>query len=366
LQTPQAKLLYHTMKSPLGVFALLLGLAVLEAPAQTVVQGEPFGYVKLTVTNGTGTGKRTTMLSIPLLDSVSIGGQSQGALTGVGGNTLSNANANWTPGELSAVTNRFLVEMTSGAGAGRMLLIATNSNTPTAVTIQASDVSAAGGNLSTLGIAAGDKYRIRPVDTLRSFFGTPATTGIVGGTTPAGADTILVFSNGNPITYFYHSTSNRWVQNAPGLPDASHTPIPPYVGIQYSRIGAQPLVFVTTGRVPWQSNRVVPIRNGGSTLVSQYWPVATAISNLGFQNMSGWARGTNTRTADRILVSTSPGTTARTYFFHSISNAWVESAPGTPLRGNVIVPVGSSITVTRASNASGFSSFIQPVPYNLQ
>ena len=333
---------------------------------QTTVQGEPFGYVRLIVTNGSGTAKKMTMLSLPLLENASISGQDRGTLTGVGSNTLSNTNANWTPGQLSAVTNRFLMEITSGGAAGRMLLIGTTPNTANAVTIQSSDVTAAGGNLTTSGIAPGDTYRIRPVDTILSAFGTPATAGIVGNTTLAKADSILVFSNGNPINYFYHTASNRWVQNAPGSPDASHVPIPPYVGIQYSRIGDQPLVFIMTGRVPWQSNRVVPIRNGGSTLVSQYWPVATAISNLGFQNMSGWARGTNTRTADRILVSTSPGTTARTYFFHSISNAWVESGPGTPLRGNVIVPVGSSITVTRASNASGFSSFIQPVPYSLQ
>lgn len=348
----------------LSFCALFIVLAS-SGTAQTTVQGEPFGYVKVNIARGSGTTKSNTMVSIPLFDTVPIGGQARGVITGVGSNTLSNTSAGWTPGELSNRTNRFLIQMTSGEGAGRLFLIGTNANTADTVTVDSTDVTAHGA-INTLGIAAGDRYQIHPCDTIGSFFGTPGTTGVVGGTTLAGADSILLTINGSPNNYFYHTLSNRWVRSAPGFQDATHQPIHPFTGFTYSRIGATALSLTAVGRVPTASNRVVPIRNTGPTVVSQYWPVATAISNLGFDTMPGWVKATSSRNADRLIIQTNAGAVPQTYFFHSISNAWVENRPGTPLSGSRIVPVGSSVTVNRASNAPGSTLLRQPIPYNLQ
>lgn len=81
--------------SPFRVFPLLLGLAVLEAPAQATVQGEPFGYVKINITAGTGNSKRVTLLSIPLLEEASITGRTTGWITGVTSNTITASGATW-------------------------------------------------------------------------------------------------------------------------------------------------------------------------------------------------------------------------------------------------------------------------------
>jgi uncharacterized protein (TIGR02597 family) len=347
---------------PVVAFALISFHA---SAQETTLQGEPFGYVKISIPAGSNSVKKTTQLSIPLLDSVAIGGQAQGTVTGVGANTISNAVAGWTPGELSNITNRFLIQITSGDATGRMFLIATNANTADTVTIDAADTNTHGA-INTLGIQAGDRYRIHPCDTLGSLFQTPALSGVVGGTSLQSADSIILISNTTALNFFYHTASNRWVQNRPGFPDATHTPLPPYAGLQYSRIGNTALPITVTGRVPTATNRVMPIRNSGTVYVSQYWPVATAISNLGFDKITGWAKSTNARSADRLLIATNAGAIPLTYFFHSSSNAWVENRPGFPLRGSVVVPVGSSITVQRASTNTGSALLQQPIPYSLQ
>jgi hypothetical protein len=114
------------------------------------------------------------------------------------------------------------------------------------------------------------------------------------------------------------------------------------------------------------TNRVVPIKNGGNTFVSQYWPVPTAISNLGFAALPNWVKSTNAKTADKLLISTNAGATPKTFFFHSLSNAWVESRPGTPLSGQIVVPIGSTVQVSKLGTASGYTPLNQSVPYNLQ
>lgn len=358
-------MLIAAMKSPrIFLFCAVATVSAATANAQTTVQGEPFGYVRVSIPAGSGTVKKTTQVSIPLLDTVAIGGKAQGTVTSVGPGTITDSTAGWTAGGLSAATNRFLIQMTSGASAGRMFLIGTNANTANTVTIDPMDTNAHGA-INTLGIQPGDGYRIHPCDTIGSFFQTPGLTGVVGATNANSADTILVMSNTTALTLFYHTLSNRWVVQRPGFPDATHFPLPPYSGLQYARIGNTALNMTVTGRVPTTS-RLMPVRNSGTTYVSQYWPVATVISNLGFDKMTGWAKGTNLRVADRLLIATNAGATPQTYFFHSISNAWVESRPGFPLSGSRAVPVGSSITVQRATNNSGSSLLQQSVPYTLQ
>jgi hypothetical protein len=243
--------------------------------SQTTVQGEPFGYVKINITAGTGTAKRTTLLSLPLLDEASITGNATGRITGLTATTISAAGAGWSAGELSAAATPHLIEITSGVAKGRMLLISTTAaNTADTVTI-ASEEATRVGDLTNLGITTGaengDTYRIRPVDTLSSFFGTPETTLIRGGATANEADTITIVANGSATTYFYSTTSGRWSRVSLGSPDASNVPLPPYAGLQYARLADTPLEFIVTGMVP-SGDREVSIKNSGVTLLAPYWP----------------------------------------------------------------------------------------------
>jgi hypothetical protein len=86
----------------------------------------------------------------------------------------------------------------------------------------------------------GDTYRIRPVDTLSSFFGTPATTLIRGGTSASTADTISIVSNGQSTTYFYNTgaTPNRWSRVALGSPNANTNTVPVGASIMINKRGS--------------------------------------------------------------------------------------------------------------------------------
>lgn len=334
---------------------------------QTTVQGEPFGYVKINITAGTGTSKKTSLVSIPLLEEASINGNATGRITGVTATTISASGAAWTAGQLSTAATPHLLEITSGTAKGRMLLISTAAaNTADTVTI-APEEAARVGDLTNLGIAAGlesgDTYRIRPVDTLSSFFGTPESTLVRGGTSANNADTITIVSNGSSGTYFYNTAANppRWSRVALGSPDASNTPIPPYAGVQYARIANTPLEFIVTGKVP-SGEREVSIKNSGTTLLSPFWPVGQTLAQLAIQNTPNWGSGASANAADTLALSS--GGSVSTFFYDG-SN-WRRVALGSPLANSNVVPVGASVLINKKGNASGFAAYQHAAPYNLQ
>lgn len=333
--------------------------------AQTTVQGEPFGYVKINITAGTGTTKKTTLLSVPLLEEASITGNATGRITGVTGTTISALGAGWAAGQLSTAATPYLLEITSGTAKGRMLLISTTTaNTSDTVTIATEEATRVG-DLTNLGITAGaengDTYRIRPVDTLSSFFGTPESTLVQGGASANNADTITIVSNGGANTFFYSTTLGRWTRVTLGSPDASNTPIPPYAGVQYARLASTPLNFIVTGKVP-SGEREVSIKNSGTTLLAPYWPVTQTLAQLAIQNTPNWGSGASAGAADTLALSS--GGSVSTFFFDG-SN-WRRVALGSPLADTNAVPVGASIMINKKGNATGFASYQHAAPYNLQ
>jgi hypothetical protein len=353
------------MSSPFRVFLLLLGLAVLEAPAQTTVQGEPFGYVKMSIAPGTGTGKKTTLISIPLLEEASITGKSTGAITGLTATTITSSGAGWSPGELSVAATPHLLEITSGNAQGRMFLLSTlaaGANTSDTVTIDPVEVTRFG-DLRGVEIEVGDSFRIRPVDTLQSFFGTPQSTRIQGGTAAANADTITIVEDGASGTYFYKTDANppRWTRVVFGNPNASNTRIPPHAGVQYARLPATPLEFIVTGKVP-DGKRKVAVKNSGTTILAPYWPVSQTLADLAIQNIQNWGKGASASLAD-TLVLTSGG--ASSTFFHDGTN-WRRVVFGSPIANTTAVPVGASILLNKKVSSGGFVDYQQTAPYNLQ
>jgi hypothetical protein len=321
---------------------------------------DPVGFVTMNITAGTGTAKKITFVSVPLLDSASsIGGQSVGTISGFTSTTISNSAAGWTPGQLSAASAPYLIQITSGAAKGSMFLISTTvNNTANTVTISADDQ--VNTNLTQIGLANGDGYKIIPCDTLASLFGTPASTGILGGANQTVADTIQIVFNGSTKTYFYSTTLNRWTQQTLGSPDASNTPLRPYVGIQYGRLANTNLQITATGNVP-VIDREVPIKNSGLTLLSQYWPTDSTLASIGINTISGWTSGANATVADTVQINTT-GTT-KTFFFDGTN--WRQVTLGSPIRDTEPVPIGSSVILNQKGSASGYSTYTQQVPYNL-
>ena len=247
-----------------------------------------------------------------------------------------------------------------------MLLISTTAaNTTNTVTL-ATDEALRVGDLTNLGIAAGidtgDTYRIRPVDTLSSFFGTPESTPVQGGSSASSADTITIVVNGSATTYFFNTAASppRWSRVALGSPDASNVPLPPYAGVQYARIASTPLEFIVTGKVP-AGQREVSIKNSGVTLLASYWPVSQTLADLAIQNTPNWGTGASAAAADTLVLSSGGSVST---FFHDGSN-WRRVALGSPLANTNTVPVGASIMINKKGSAAGYASYEHVAPYHL-
>ena len=359
---------FPSMRFPkrLSSCALFIVLAS-SGSAQTTVQGEVFGYVKVNIAAGTGTAKKTSLVSIPLLEDASIIGKATGRITGVTPTTISASGAGWAAGQLSTASTPHLIEITSGAAKGRILLISTTAaNTTDTVTIATEEATRVG-NLTNLGITTGaengDTFRIRPVDTLSSFFGTPESTLVRGGASANTADTITIVSNGSSANYFYNTAVNppRWSRVGLGNQDASHVPIPPYAGVQYSRIANSPLEFIVTGKVP-SGEREVSIKNSGTTMLSPFWPVSQTLAQLAIQTTPNWGSGASASSADTLALSS--GGSVSTFFFDG-SN-WRRVGLGNQLANTNVVPIGASILINKKGSAPGFAAYQHAAPYSLQ
>lgn len=360
-----------TLRLPLAALtASALALSAMPSQATTATT-DPVGFVTVEIAAGTGTAKRNTLFSIPLQETDSITGQAAGIITAVTANTLSNANAGWAPGELSHPATPYLIQVTSGAATGRMFLIASSATTGgaiagaanTASTVTVSSLDTAQVDLTALGIQAGtDTYKIYACDTLSSFFGAPATTGIAGGASSADADTVTIVLNGTPATFWYNTSVNpqRWSRVGPGSPDASNVALLPNYGVQYGRLPATPLSFVITGQVP-TVDRSVAIKNSGATVLSQYWPVESTLASLGLQSLPGWLSGASAAVADTVVVTS--GGSATTFYYDG--SDWRRVGPGSPISNTNVIGIGTSLRIDKKGNAAGFSALNQEVPYNL-
>jgi uncharacterized protein (TIGR02597 family) len=350
----------ETMNSLRFLLPLIALFIVPAAQAQeATATTDPVGYVTLSIAGGSG-GKAPTFLSIPLLDSANIAGQVRGLITGVSESTISNSEAGWQNGSLSDPASPYLILITSGDAQGRMFLVSTDSpNTSTQVTISADDLLQ--GSLLDLGVKTGDSYRIHPCDTLSSLFGTPASTGIVGGTNARVADTIVLVGPTGPVTYFYSTTENSWVENSRRVSLAPNVPLRPYYGLIYGRQSESPLEFIVTGSVPITS-RSVAIANAGATILAQYWPASTKLIDLGLQNVTGWQTGANAKDADRVVIQGANGVPS-VYFYNGTN--WLLNARRVEISDNVEIPAGASVQIERRFANPGYSVLQQQVPYSL-
>ena len=324
---------------PLGIMLVTL------CPAYTQsISGETFGFVSLSIAAGTGNSKKITLISIPLLDESPISGKSTGKITGVTAEAILSTGAGWVPGELSRIDAPHLLEITSGQAQGLVLLISTTqANTSDTVSIN-SDELVRTGPLTNTGISVNDSYRIRPADTLGSFFGTPDSTGVYGGTSSRSADTITLVNNGSSATYFYNTavTPARWARVSLGSPDATHTPITPNMGMLYSRLANTPLQFLVIGKVPTQRQKLA-VKNSGTSLISSYWPVTQTLVGLNLHTIPNWVSGSSGAVADTVVLVSNGS--ASSYFYNGAQ--WRKFGLGSPLADSVPVLPSTGIQISK-------------------
>jgi len=356
----------------LPLLAIAASLALGNTHAQTTVATDPVGFTTISVTPGASGARKQTLMSIPLLEvDPSVGGLTAGTITSVLSNRITVTNAGWTPGNLSKPAEPFVVQITSGSASGRLFLIASSSatngssggaalaNSATNLFISSLDMTPITNNLANAGVEAGNTFKIYACNTL-SWFGTPASTGIRGGTNLSSADNVIVTVNGSASTYFFNTSRTNWVRlvgtNSVG---SENVALHPSYGVTYSRLGTNALSFISTGEVPTIANRVA-IKNSGTTILSSYYPTTNNLRGLGIQSLPGWVIGTNQTSTDNVVVVTSGN--AVTYFYNG-TNWRRQNIPSS--MDNIAIPIGSSVQVIKKGSAAGYSTLARPMNYSL-
>lgn len=302
-----------------------------------------------TLAAGTGTARTNTFLSLPLLGTLSASGQLSGVVTGVTATTFTNANAGWTAGQLSNPASPCLVQFTSGAALGRAFLLSTaTANTATTATLDPSQSA----SLAALGVTAGDAYELVPCPTIASVFGTPATTGILGGVSANEADQVQIFSGNTWKKYYFNTTSGSWRQ-ASLETAAGNIPIPPSTAVLFSRLAASPLTLSLQGRSS-RTRRVADIAGTGITPLSSTALTGQTLAAAGMETLPGWVSGASPASADTVMLWSA--NTWKKYYFDG--SHWRAVSLNT-LADSVAIPAGGGMLISRAGSAPGSTPLIQ-------
>jgi len=359
----------------LNLSLAILAFAAMSVNAQTNstnnAYSDPVGYVTVKMSAGSGTVKRLSYVSLPLLEKeLSITGKSMGKITAVTATTISDSSAGWVAGSLSAPATPYLLAITSGNAKGHIFHIASSAatggavgasasaNTIDTITISALTTGSGISDLRTAGVAVGDDYALYACDTLSSALGSPSTTGIFAAALPASADTVVIVVNGTASTYWHNGT--EWKKTGAGTPSSPNVPLLPYYGFSYSRIANSELILTCTGSVPTQA-RKVQLKNAGLSLLSQYFPVDTTLATLALQNTAGWTKNALSPSADKIVIVSSG--TASTYWHNGTD--WRKTGAGSPISNTTVIPAGAMIYINKVGITSGFSTYSQVLPYTL-
>lgn len=349
--------LIHAMKpssictrSIAAVVALsLAAIAAPSASAQTTATTVPVGFITKTIP-AAGSPGSTAALSIPLYQTADF--QSSVATTPTAGShTIAlNSAAFTTAFPAGQFTNTpHLVRVKSGGLTGKFWTILSY----TATTL---DLKEPNGGTPTVadanltGLLANDSCEIVSANTLGSTFG--SIPGLLQGSVNT-ADNILIWNGAGYSTYFQNS-SGIWKT---GLTTSTNTIIFPDDAIFFIRRGAADLPITLMGTVPSTVERTELAGAGGTTFMSNRFPVDVTLGTSGIENATNWVKGTGAGSSDNVLLWNGGG--FDTYFFNSSSNLWKK---GLTTSTNVSITSATGFFVIRtATSLDGVLT--QSLPY---
>ncbi len=305
----------------------------------------------------------TKAVSFPLLGPVVGTGATTGNITSVGSNYVDVTGAGWTPGAFSNVATPYILRITSGSAAGRVIPVSTTANTATRIYLNnegfALDL--------VVGPASGDSYELTLADTLGSFFGTT----LLGGTDSTNADNVMIWASGSWITYYYNTTRSRWERDTDTAASSSRNNVllRQDRGFMLVRKASTDFTFYVTGRVPNCAPyhlTTIP----GTTFFSTSLPVPVTLGTLALQTRAtDWKGAADPSTAltNGDLVQIWASTTWLNYYYDTTRNSWQRSTDNSMSgsRNGVEIPAGVSFMIRRIDNAANNADrFVQmPLPY---
>lgn len=207
------------------------------------------------------------------------------------------------------------------------------------------------------GIADGARVRVWKLWTIADVFGATNNRGLVGGTTPASADTIMI-PNGADFDKYFYSTSGAqgtgWRSVSGGAVNQSAVTLPFAGGLVIQALGARSVVFVgqvKTGKtqVTLQTGRnylanLCPVNAGGATPSA----AGLTLNSSGLQNYI--TAGKVSALADLVLIWNGSGYTQYYYAAGGLAgNGWRRVGGGAQDQGTVPLPDGAFVIQRRGA-----------------
>jgi uncharacterized protein (TIGR02597 family) len=346
----------------LAAVALLGGFFVggSAALAQSVVT-TPVGA--MTYTFPATTQVTTTYISIPLTNPSVY----SGPVASLTANTITFSGTPFVLGGLAQAGEPFFARIATGPQAGRTMLV--TGNTENSITVDTTDNSSqtTALNLHGWSLAAGNLVEIIVGDTLSSIFGDGSESSPLvfqGGTSGLNADTISFYNKQtSAFDIHFFSTGLGYWRNIRSSASTNNLVIYPEDGMTITRRANRPLrVLPIIGEV----KTVTPLlKNTGSVqtiFASTTHPVDLTLAQLNLQN---WTQSNSALSADTITIA-NPITSAHQIYFRRLDGSWRRVGGGTTDQSNVLIPAGTSFSLTKRAAVSGSSSFISiPLPYSL-
>lgn len=338
--------------STLNFTALVAALLATSAPFTLADEAttDPVGFFTNTLAASGGSTRVNRSMSIPLYRA-SVYAAAVTSVTNGSPNSTCQVNG-FNATTTNVVTNPHLLRVKSATDTshvGRFFLITAASGDQ--LTVSNASLSSS--------LSVGDSCEILPANTMASVFGAPPPAGWLNGTSVTGADNVYIWNGSTWLTYFYHSTNNRW-QRSGALGSQNNAIVYPDEGVFISRLGTTPVDLVSTGTVPTTAEKS-DIDPTASTFVSNRFPVDTQLIDVGLHLTAGWVANTSANSADRVFLWNATTSTWDTYFYHSTNNRWQRSgALGS--QNTTVIPAGSAMFITRIGGAS-VSTLSQVLPY---
>jgi hypothetical protein len=300
---------------PLG--ALLPFLAIC-AFAQTATT-DPVGFTKFTIPKG------RTALGVNLVNTSLI----TAAVTGNNSTSITLAGVT-NAGSLLSTDDAYYIEVVGGTDTiyiGDRVDVDVTATKAAANNTVALTTTGEGNTLGTIASNSLSGYRValRKHVTIGQVFGTKGATPMQGGTTSTAADQIIFYKGNSMETYFLLRSPNgaveQWVMVNGGSASKDKTIIYPGSGMFVNRVGNTTVEITFTGEV--RTNSLARPLTAGYNLVANGFPVDQTPASRLMTYSNGFAGGTTSTAADRILTLQTNGSTD-TYFLLRSPNGSVE------------------------------------------
>lgn len=317
----------------------LLSVTALPVFAQNEAVTDPVGFIDLTVTGGSPSTPRLSLVSPTLTQPILW----QGLVTGVSGTTITVGGTPWGSNMFNGAAGSHYLE----------LIAATNA----ALTGKLTDIVGTGVSTVTVSpsipVAIGDTIKIRKDVTISDLLGSNNSAGLLASDDGSTADEVLIYSGSNAVSYFYYtgdpSLPAGWLKTDDYTP-AGDVSIAPHEAVVIKRRGAGNLNVSFTGAVK-TGNTLFPILSGFNVLgTASAKGLTLAESNLYTGNSTtGVLAADDGSVADEVFLYGSNGVGV-SYFYYSDGPGWVKTDDYTDA-SNVPIAPGTAFVLKRKSGA---------------